>query len=527
MRTTDIISLSFQSLWQHKVRMVLTLLGVIAGAFLIMISLSIGEGVQTRVLRRFQMGDRLRLIRVYPGRVSAEDRIPPEKLKITGEMSDDKRERIRQAIIEHWNFNNYQPSVPLTSARLDEIAAIPHVESVIPDIVISCRAVLADKTEFSYFRGVDFTDPTLQNLIIEGETPDADAPRSVVIHEFLAYRWGHKTDEEVRQLIGKTIQVESRGGGSGLQWAMNSRSGKRPEITPDESRILDALALKLPVLLKSLGLSSKELAVLNKIFPKNKPRKRKDKSPPQSHLRKPHIEKFLIVGVFRDPTKEEKKESVRSRRGFGLDILMPVKKARKLAVDSSFQSDNSRGFYQATILVDENVHVQDVVEKIEGMKLQQSSLAGIVERIQQHIALITYSMAFLAGVALMVAGLGIANTMVMSVMERTHEIGVMKAIGARSGHVQLIFLLEGTLIGLIGGVLGTILGWAASIPGDSFVKNTFEAEFRSQDSGSLFAFPLWLILGVPLFSMLVTMLASVYPARRAAHINPIEALRHD
>lgn len=531
MRVTDILSLSLQSFWQHKVRTVLTLIGVIAGSFLIVVSLAIGEGIKTGVANRLQMGDQLRTIRVRPGQESPEELIPPEELKITGDMSEAKRERIRKAKIAHWNSQNYRPSVPLTAERLDEIAAIPHVVSVVPEISVSCRAILNQKTLFAEFRGADFNDPLLQKVIVEGNADTSQVKTPVLVHEFLAYRLGYKSDAEVRELIGKTITLEKQGKGGILQYAFGSPDPGKNRLTPEESRILDAIVAKFPGMLPSLGLSPEEMKVLQKLFRQKSKTGNHKKGQPSVKSKREKSQKtmlgtFTIIGVYRDPTPDEEQEKGRFfRNSFGLDMILPVQQAREAALESD--DDPDTGFYMATVLVDSNENVPEVVQQIEKMKLGQWSLTGILERIQEHIALITWSMAFLAGVALFVAGLGIANTMVMSVMERTHEIGVMKAIGARDLHIQSVFLVEGTLIGLIGGLTGTILGWASSIPGDSMLKNMLKNEFRRLQEESLFAFPPWLVIGVPIFAALVTMIASFYPARRASRINPIEALRHD
>src|SRR5262249_61666753 len=99
----------------------------------------------------------------------------------------------------------------------------------------------------------------------------------------------------------------------------------------------------------------------------------------------------------------------------------------------------------------------------------------------------------------------------MSVLERTHEIGVMKAVGARDRHVLLMFLLEGALIGAGGGLLGLLLSWLAAFPADAVARSLAQQQLRAPVEGSLFAFPWWVGLGVPLFVSVLTMLAAVYP----------------
>jgi putative ABC transport system permease protein len=119
------------------------------------------------------------------------------------------------------------------------------------------------------------------------------------------------------------------------------------------------------------------------------------------------------------------------------------------------------------------------------------------------------------------------NTMLMSVLERVREIGVMKAVGAEERHIRRIFLVEGALVGLTGGLLGLLLGWVLSLAADPWVRSLVEQKLTVRLEESIFAFPWWLLLGVPLFSCLVTTLAAVYPARRASRVNPVEALRHE
>jgi putative ABC transport system permease protein len=88
-------------------------------------------------------------------------------------------------------------------------------------------------------------------------------------------------------------------------------------------------------------------------------------------------------------------------------------------------------------------------------------------------------------------------------------------------------LVEGAIIVLVGGGLGLLLGWAASLPGDRWVRSTGQRGTQVELKETLFVFPLWLILAVVSFTVLVRTLAAVYPARRTARVNPVTALRHE
>ena len=136
-------------------------------------------------------------------------------------------------------------------------------------------------------------------------------------------------------------------------------------------------------------------------------------------------------------------------------------------------------------------------------------------------------MTCVAGIALLVSALGIANTMLMSVLERRREIGIMKAVGAANWQLQAIFVIEGGLVGLTGGALGLLLAWSISFPGDAWVHSMVHRDMKIYLNGSIFAFPGRIVATVVLFTVGVTIVAALYPAWRAARVDPVTALRHD
>jgi putative ABC transport system permease protein len=128
-------------------------------------------------------------------------------------------------------------------------------------------------------------------------------------------------------------------------------------------------------------------------------------------------------------------------------------------------------------------------------------------------------------VALFVAALGIINTMIMSILERTREIGIMKAIGGSEKDIRMIFFFEAGTIGFVGASFGLILGWIVTRIAN-FVANAYFIPL-GEPPVDLFYFPLWLITGAIAFSVLLSLAAGLYPAIRASNIDPTKALRHD
>jgi len=137
----------------------------------------------------------------------------------------------------------------------------------------------------------------------------------------------------------------------------------------------------------------------------------------------------------------------------------------------------------------------------------------IAERVNMITGTLELFLSGIAGIALLVGGIGIANTMFMSVMERTKEIGVLKAVGATDNIVLEIFLLEAGIIGLVGGALGLVLAAIAT-----FILNYFGVP--TDISLELATFGLF-------FSMIVGIVAGYFPAKRAAKLLPVEALRYE
>lgn len=131
----------------------------------------------------------------------------------------------------------------------------------------------------------------------------------------------------------------------------------------------------------------------------------------------------------------------------------------------------------------------------------------------------------IGGIALIVAAVGVVNTMVMSILERTREIGVMRAVGARRGTVSKLFTFEAALLGFFGGVVGLGLGYGAVLIANPIINKQLST--NNITSSNIITLPLWLILGVVGLTTLIGILAGLYPSRRAAKLDPVEALRYE
>ena len=164
--------------------------------------------------------------------------------------------------------------------------------------------------------------------------------------------------------------------------------------------------------------------------------------------------------------------------------------------------------------------VEAVQDQIEAMGFDCYSMNDSREMMQQQALVIQLVLGGLAGFSLLVAAIGIANTMIMSIYERTREIGVMKVIGAELKNIRVMFLLESGMIGLLGGILGVALSY-----GGSWIFNKVAVGYMGVSKISII--PPWLVLVALFFSMLVGIIFGFLPANRAVKISALEAIKHD
>lgn len=167
-----------------------------------------------------------------------------------------------------------------------------------------------------------------------------------------------------------------------------------------------------------------------------------------------------------------------------------------------------------------------LVDWLGGLDYEVQSLKTMLDLANRGMTILKTMLGSVGGLALLVASIGIANTMIMSVYERTKEIGILKAVGASPGQIRGLFVVEASLIGLLGGVVGTILGWLLGLGLNWLILEILEWQDVPMQ-GTFFVISWWLILGALAFATLIGLLAGLYPAARAARLAPLDALRYE
>ncbi len=230
------------------------------------------------------------------------------------------------------------------------------------------------------------------------------------------------------------------------------------------------------------------------------------------------------VGVLANPDDDSAYEVY-----MNLDTLETIKKEAEKARKENTISSNKNEYENAMVYVGDIDDVEYVSDTIREMGFQTSSLNDWLKSMQETARMIQGILGGIGAISLLVAALGITNTMIMSIYERTKEIGIMKVIGANLGDIRKMFLLEAGMIGFLGGLMGLIFSFILSL-----LMNTVLSGIMSVMLGAVGGYgstisiiPWWVAAGSLLFSTLIGIISGYSPARRAMHLSALESLRNE
>ncbi|MBS1808533.1 MAG: ABC transporter permease [Acidobacteria bacterium] len=505
MNLTDLLALALRNLRQAKLRTALTVMGVIVGVAAIITMVSFGLGLQnniiTQALARLEIFTTITVsgINVDALLEMNESRTP----------FDDEEEK--QASPTPSASPSPSPSATPEPRRLlddeaiAEIEKIPGVKYAVPQVNFSCYLRFENRTRRrnlsgafanteripgfkKFLAGQGFSGDDAQEIIVtEGFAEGFTQPRRQVRRgPFAAMEKPDKSDAEraeaAQQLIGKEVIL----------------------LTLKGSEVAPSSVFGIPLM---------------------NPPAEEAKTPATEFDQKFDRHVFKIVGVL--PNEQRSFNPFSGTAG----NLIPVEQAKRFAEtnqDPMSQMGEAlvgdAGYRQIAVQVVDPTKTQAVHAELKKRGFNVFPLPNLDE-IKRVFLFVNGALALIGGIALLVASFGISNTMIMSIRERTREIGIMKAIGGSDAEIMKIFFFEACLIGFMGGLFGVLIGWAITS-----IANPIVNKYVVQSATTyiqFFSIPWFLWGSAILFAMLIALLAALYPASQAARVDPIKALRHD
>jgi putative ABC transport system permease protein len=494
-RALDLVDLAWTGLKRNRLRSSLTSLGVTVGVFALTTIIAIGGGLESSIKKELSDGeDPLRIV-VRPG----FGKVQRGSMKVEGVTDPVKIDRLRKSMAKRRRGGPGQ--MRRSQLTLDAIAKLTsraHVAMVRPLAIDRFKITFEDhELDGALSYGLLPKDPRWNARVIHGAQLD-EAPRGVWIHEYLLYRWGYRTDAEQAAVVGRQIVLSRPREGANIAASLSTARAFGLDIDVDPKKA-EELVKRFQ---KMMGGGTAQVTS------------------------RAELDLTLeVAGVIRERVESDGFDVVEDSFTTQTDLFLPQKFAEQLFLQ--VPSNVTRGYNAITINVDSIAHVRETEKAIKAEGYTTVSIGSILERVSQATALITAVVGGLTAIALVVAMLGIVNTMVMNVTERTREIGVLKALGASDSQVRALFLVESGMIGIVGGVAGVALSLLASIPGDFYTRQVIFKVSQYNFDGSVFEFEPWLITLALVFAFALSVLAALGPSSRASRIDPVRALRDE
>jgi len=468
MQINDLLHLGLSNLWKTKLRAFLTVLGVTIGIGALVSMVSFGTGMQKNITDYFKKNDLFTSIQVIPQKIDINE--------VTSRLESSKK-------------SNEKNIPPLNTEALEDIRSIQGVDIAFPEISFPVKVRFNDRETRTYLKGIpaELGKHKPFNELLYGNFYQNDTQESIII------------DTETLESLGIKL----------TDTVIDTAAQDTKEITyvPSDSVIGKKITIFTSVIDPSsvtgiIGMGRTDYSFFKK-----------------------EQKQFTVIGI----RKREGEFNYGYYRG---GILAPIETAGKMprlpfnSVWSLLNSMDNESEYGALLVRVKSIdYLKSVRNKIEEHGFGTISIADQLEEFQKGFIIMDTALGAIGTIALIVAGLGIINTMVMSILERTREIGIMKAVGGSEFQIKSIFFFEAGSIGLLGGLFGLALGWVVTKIAGAVA--TYYMIKQGGETVDLFYIPGWLIIIALIFSIVISLVAGIYPAIRAARINPVEALRHD
>ncbi|HMD98765.1 MAG TPA: FtsX-like permease family protein [Terriglobia bacterium] len=483
MKANDLVELAGRNLRESILRNSLTTLGIGVGVASLVAMLSLGIGLQQLANRRLERSGLF------------------DTVLVTSRRSFRGFDRERE--------QNREGPPPAESRVLDEkarleMAHLPGVLEATPDIRFITEFRYQDKPHLTMVSGLppsakdkDAFD-NMQGAFFSGDAADEAILQIQFADELLGIhqRVGEassKVNAQTQSLIGKELTLKYA-----EQVPAPVTSEAKP--TPDHSHA---------------GSSDQKGTLADTSAP----------TAMASFSVVPRERKLRIVGIT-----DQEPDGLRGASGGR--VFVPLQFVEDLHVmvpagmrDSESSFSNQPTYQSVSVRVKNPDKIEEVQDAVKKMGFNTFSILDATRSLRRFFAVLDLFLGIFGSLALAVAALGIVNTLVMAILERRREIGIMKAIGASDGDVKKLFFAEAGVMGLFGGMLGVALGW--SIGRLINLGTNFYLHQQNLPSEDIWSVPWWLVGGAIAFAIVISMISGLYPAARAARLDPVQALRYE
>lgn len=518
MKLSDLLRLALRNLREARLRAGLTTMGVVVGVAVIVTMVSFGLGLQRNAVQRFKDLDLFNEITVSGRSLNSIVTAAFEKggRRDAGQSGQERRAQGDGSQGGQRRMGRGEESSrPLDAAALAEIARLPGVAYVEPSVDLFVYVRANGKAQMRSVGGAVVPNQASRFKTFDAgrmiSSPDAD---EAVVDEVFLRAFGYAKPADA---VGQTLELLAPAGAGDKDASGNDGSDKEKNDEASKDNEEGGMSF--------FGLPLDDDAA--------------DGLPAGRLVAR----KFKIVGALKTEV-EGGGGGGRQFRGFlpVSSIYVPLKAAREWSLKSrssinqvamelarasgALKEGETEGYQMAVVRVSDPDTLTDVQKKLNDVGFSAFSIVDQLKEIRTVFLIINSSLGLLGGISLLVASFGIANTMIMSILERTREIGIMKAIGAEDREIKLIFFVEAALIGFAGGVIGSLSAWGIDVAANHIAYRFF-LKPRGISYVTFFALPPYLWLGAIAFAVTVAIAAALYPAARAARIDPVKALRHD
>ncbi|GAW27894.1 hypothetical protein ULO1_04640 [Carboxydocella sp. ULO1] len=372
------------------------------------------------------------------------------------------------------SFDQMEPVEPLDDKAIKKIIKLPYVKDVTPDL--SVYGIELKVGRYS------------SKVIIKGVEPSY-SQKVMQIYKGRSFRQGDKNVVIVGYKLGQALQEETKGTENGKK--LGKKKEKKVSDFPIQNSVNEQQE-KIDLYRKSLILKAVKTD--------------KDGQTEEKTIR------VNVVGVLVETGQQE-----------DVSVFVPLGMAKNLKMWKEGRQGEKMSYELVKVQIDSPQNIEQAQKEIEGLGFSIFSLKQMLGTVNKIFGIIEVFLGGIGSISLFVASFGIINTMIMSIYERTREIGIMKVVGATVKDIKMIFLFEAGTIGFLGGIIGLGFGWTAS----KIINVLANLYLRkgATETIELVYVPLWLAIFSLGFSTLVGLLAGLYPAVRAAKLSPLEAIR--